>query len=225
MSADSLTQQAARQALLEAMRELQAMGLNLGATGNASVRLDTQAWLVTPTGVPPNDLRAEQLVSMDMHGGYSGAWQPSSEWRFHLDIYRQRPEVHAVVHTHSPYAAAVACHGHDVPAFHYMIAAFGGDTLRCAPYALFGSQALSQAALLALDQRHACLLANHGVIALGHDLKQALNRAQAVEALCQQYQLTCSMGQPKRLSGAQMAEGSERFGHSGQVPQPAGDNP
>ena len=225
MSADSLTQQAACQALLEAMRELQAMGLNLGATGNASVRLDTQAWLVTPTGVPPNDLRAEQLVPMDMHGGYSGAWQPSSEWRFHLDIYRQRPEVHAVVHTHSPYAAAVACHGHDVPAFHYMIAAFGGDTLRCAPYALFGSQALSQAALLALDQRHACLLANHGVIALGHDLKQALNRAQAVEALCQQYQLTCSMGQPKRLSGAQMAEVIERFGHYGQVPQPAGDNP
>ena len=210
----------ARQALVAAMQRLEALGLNVAATGNASVRL-SKGWLITPTGVAASALQAKQLVPMDMNGGFTGNWQPSSEWRFHLDIYRQRPEVQAVVHTHSPHATAVACHGHDVPAFHYMIAAFGGDTLRCAPYALFGTQALSQAALGALHQRHACLLANHGMIALGANLNQALQRAHAVEALCQQYQLACSMGTPKRLSGAQMAEVIQRFAHYGQ-PQPKG---
>jgi L-fuculose-phosphate aldolase len=130
--------------------------------------------------------------------------RPSSEWRFHLDILRHRADVDAVVHTHSTYATALAVHRRDIRPFHYMVAIGGGHDIRCAPYATFGSQELSDNALGALDGRRACLLAGHGVIATGHDLGGALQLAIQVEELARQYVAAISLGEPPELSPAEM---------------------
>jgi len=141
--------------------------------------------------------------------------RPSTEWRFHRDILRARPEIGAVVHTHSNAATAMSIHGRDIPAHHYMVAAAGGNSIRCAPYATFGSQALSDHAVAALQDRTACLLAHHGVIALGPDLARALWLANEVEVLAQQYLLAATLGAPPVLSDAQMAEVMDRFSQYG----------
>ena len=148
---------------------------------------------------------------MDGEGGHSAGQRPSSEWRFHRDIYRARPEAGAVVHAHAPYGTTLACLGRGIPAFHYMIAVAGGDTIRCAPYATFGSQALSDHALAALEGRRACLLANHGMIALGPDLAAAFDLAVEVEALAGQYWRALQIGAPRLLSADEMADVLEKF--------------
>ena len=196
--------------MLQGMLHLGELGLNRGTSGNLSVRCPA-GFLVTPTGVPPEELQAQSMVAMDFSGVVQGPGKPSSEWRFHCDILAARPEVGAVVHTHSRYATTLACLHRDVPAFHYMIAAAGGDSIRCAPYAIFGSQELSDIALRALDQRRACLLGNHGLIALGADLAAALALALEVESLCAQYWSALQLGEPHILSKAQMQAVLERF--------------
>jgi L-fuculose-phosphate aldolase len=137
--------------------------------------------------------------------------RPSSEWRFHRDILHSRPDVHAIVHTHSAAATAIAIHGRDIPAHHYMVAAAGGNSIRCAPYATFGSQALSDHAVAALQGRSACLLAHHGVIALGPDLARALWLAHEVEVLAKQYLLACQLGTPPVLPDEEMQIVVEKF--------------
>jgi L-fuculose-phosphate aldolase len=191
-------------------KRLSDLCLNRGATGNVSVR-NGDSWLVTPSGVPPEDLSAEAMVAMGFEGQVIGAGKPSSEWRFHRDILVARPEVGAIVHTHSRFATALACLHREIPAFHYMIAMAGGDSIRCAPYALFGTQDLSDHALRALNGRKACLLGNHGMIALGDDLTDALALAVEVESLCEQYWSALQLGQPQILSAEQMAEVIEKF--------------
>jgi L-fuculose-phosphate aldolase len=150
------------------------------------------------------DMTPSHMVQMQMDGTYPAHQKPSSEWRFHRDILQARPEINAVIHTHSMFATTVACMRKDVPPFHYMIAVAGGDTIRCAPYALFGSQALSDAALLALAERKACLLANHGMIALGRDLDDALAVAVEVENLCEQYWRLLQTGELHLLAEQEM---------------------
>ena len=205
-----------RLALTAVMQQLESAGLNQGAAGNASVRTP-EGMLITPTGVRPRDLAPAQHVAMDRNGEVIGhGMRPSSEWRFHRDIYRARATVNAVVHVHSPYATALACRRADIPAFHYMISIAGGDSIRCAPYALFGSQALSDAALLALAQRQACLLANHGLIALGENLQAAFDLTLAVEDLAHQYCLTLNCGDPVLLTNDEMRAVLERFQTYGQ---------
>lgn len=208
-----------RAEIVAVMRALKQAGLNHGAAGNVSARF-AGGFLVTPTGVPPDDLAAEQIVALDADGAPAEQrWRPSSEWRFHRDIYRARPEVNAVVHVHSTHATALACARRDIPAFHYMISTAGGDSVRCAPYALFGTQALSDAALGALEGRRACLLANHGMIALGASLAAALRLTIEVEALARQYCLTLQIGGPVVLSDEEMREVLERFKTYGQQPR------
>jgi L-fuculose-phosphate aldolase len=141
----------------------------------------------------------------------SNAKKPSSEWRFHRDILQSRTDVNAIVHTHSMFATTLACLHKDIPPFHYMIAVVGGDTIRCAPYALFGSQALSDNALTALIDRKACLLANHGMIALGKDLDDALAVTIEVENLCEQYWRALQLGEPHILSEAEMRDVFQQF--------------
>jgi len=167
--------------------------------------------LVTPSGVPARDLTAQGMVLLAANGDVAGAGRPSSEWRIHRDILALRPDLHAVVHVHSPFATTLACLGLEVPPFHYMIAAAGGSTIRCAPYALFGTQELSDHALAALQDRQACLLANHGMIAAGGDLERALALCVEVESLCEQYWRARQIGEPRLLSATQMAEVMERF--------------
>ena len=201
---------ASRRAIVEAARELDARGLNRGSSGNVSVRLG-ERFLVTPSGVPARELTPQALVLLAADGDVIGAGRPSTEWRFHRDILASRPDVHAVVHVHSPFATTLACLGLEIPPFHYMIAAAGGSTIRCAPYALFGTQALSDHALAALAGRRACLLANHGMIATGRDLDDALALCIEVESLCEQYWRARQIAEPRHLSDAQMAEVMEKF--------------
>lgn len=186
------------------------LGINQGTSGNVSVR-EGDGFLITPSGVPYDSLTPEAIVPMDLDGGYSGEWLPSSEWRMHHDLYKSCDDAQAIVHTHSNYATALSALRQDIPAFHYMIAVAGGTTLRCAEYATFGTQALSEAMLVAIEDRSACLLANHGVICFGPTLDKALWLAGEIESLCMQYFIACQAGTPALLSDAQMAEVLEKF--------------
>ncbi len=204
-----------RAALAAAARQSALLGLNKGASGNLSVRLG-EGFLVTPSGLANDTLEAGQMVDVDMAGQSSGRLKPSSEWRIHRDIYRARPDVTAVVHAHSTHAVSLACLRRGVPAFHYMVAAAGGKDIRCAAYATFGTQALSDAVLAALQDRNACLMANHGLVAVGASLESALSLAVEVEELCAQYWRASLMGEPVLLNEAEMNEVLERFRHYGQ---------
>ncbi len=171
--------------------------------------------LITPSGVPYPTLLPSELVELSLEGATNGRLRPSSEWRFHRDIYRARPEVGAVVHAHPPYATALASLRRDLPAFHYMIAVAGGSTIRCAPYATFGTQELSDYVLAALQGRKACLLANHGIVALGETAESAGELAVEVETLCEMYIHALQAGTPVVLSELEMAEVVARFADHG----------
>lgn len=199
-----------RESIVAACKQLETTGLNRGTTGNVSCR-EADHFLITPTGVPVDEITPSRIVAINFDGKVIGIGKPSSEWQFHADILRARPEINAVVHTHSPYATALACLRENLPPFHYMIAVAGGDSVRCAPYALFGSDTLSQYAVQALTGRKACLLANHGMITLGRDLDEAMAIAIELESLCQQYLIARQVGNPKLLSENEMQAVIERF--------------
>ena len=199
-----------RLALVEASLRLVELGLNRGASGNLSVRMG-EDFLITPSALPPESMKPEDMVLMDLSGHVLQGETPSSEWRFHRDILSNRKEIHAVVHVHSPFATTLACLGMEIPPFHYMIAAAGGKTIRCAPYALFGTQALSNHVLASLQERRACLLANHGMISVGSDLPGAMGLAIEVESLCEQYWRAIQVGEPRILTDAEMEEVMEKF--------------
>jgi L-fuculose-phosphate aldolase len=204
-----------REQLLKTSQKLVALGLNKGSAGNVSVR-STQGFLITPSGLPVDEMTPASMVQMRFDGSFETDKtqpniKPSSEWRFHCDILKNRPEINAVIHTHSMFATTLACLHKDIPPFHYMIAVVGGDTIRCAPYALFGSQALSDNALSALIDRKACLLANHGMIALGRDLDDALSVTVEVENLCEQYWRALQLGEPHILTEAEMRDVFQQF--------------
>ena len=192
--------------LLKTAQKLTELGLNKGTAGNCSVRFE-DGFLVTPSGMEVDSMTSRDMVFVNFNGVAEKGKKPSSEWRFHRDILASQSEVNAVVHTHSMFATTLACLHKDIPPFHYMIAVVGGDTIRCAPYALFGSQALSDNALNALQDRKACLLANHGMIALGRDLEDALAVTVEVENLCEQYWRILQLDtNPPLLSEAEMRE-------------------
>jgi len=206
-----LDESALRQQLVDTARASVRLGLNRGTSGNLSVRLPG-GFLITPTGIPYDALAGADLVHLDAHGvAAPGQLKPSSEWRFHCDIYAARPHVGAIVHTHSRNASALACQRRELPAFHYMVAAAGGDNVRCADYATFGTAELSAHALAALEDRHACLLANHGVIATGAQLTAALALAEEIESLASQYCAALATGMPVLLDAAEMARVLARF--------------
>ncbi len=187
---------------------MNASGLNQGTSGNISARY-ADHMLITPSGIPYDSLEPESISSMPIDGEYGtweGPFKPSSEWRFHLDIMRARPEVNAVVHTHSIYATTLAMARRDVPAAHYMVAIFGGDNVRCSEYATYGTKELSDYALQALADRNACLLANHGMLVTGPSLEKAMWLAQELETLCRQYYQALLIGGPVILSDENIAD-------------------
>ena len=204
-----------REHLIATARAMQAAGLNRGTAGNISVRCG-DGFLITPTGMPCDVLTADDIPLLARDGSSEGRRQPSSEWRFHRDLYAARPEAGAVLHAHSPFAVSLACLRREIPPFHYMIARFGGDTIRCADYAIFGSQDLSTAALQAMAGRRACLLANHGLLVAGSDLAEAFALAVELEELCEQYWRACQLGQPVLLDATEMATVLEKFAGYGQ---------
>ena len=204
-----------RTELIEACRAMNGLGINKGTSGNISVR-HGDGFLISPTGIPYDQLRPEHVVLMNWDASYEGDVLPSSEWRFHRDILQARSDLNAVVHTHSTHATSVSILGRDIPAIHYVIAAAGGERIRCAPYELFGTQELADRVVEALEGRRACLMAHHGVIAGHVNIAKALSLAVTVEELAHQYLLLLPNGEPPVLSSAQIAEVLEKFKTYGQ---------
>ncbi|MCX7896377.1 MAG: class II aldolase/adducin family protein [Rhodocyclaceae bacterium] len=208
--------------VLATARAMNEAHLNRGAAGNVSAR-HGDGFIITPTGMRYERSRPEDMVWV----GFDGATRrvadsataplrkPSSEWRFHRDLYLARPEAGAVLHAHAPFATALACQELEIPPFHYMIARFGGETVRCARYATFGTQELSDAVIAALFDRRACLMAHHGMVVFGGDLDEALQLAIEFEALCEQYWRVLQLGAPKLLSSAEMQRVLARFSEYG----------
>ena len=202
-----------RGAIVAQCRALSAAGLSPGTAGNISARLG-EAMLITPASVPYDLLRPEMVTLMPLNGEYgawSGSLKPSSEWRFHLDIMRARPDVGAIVHSHPPYCTALATLNRPILAAHYMIAQFGGSMIECTRYAPFGTKELSELAVAGLGERHAVLLGNHGAIAVGPDLDVATHRARELEALARVYYLAIAVGRPAILSDEEIGRIIERF--------------
>lgn len=207
-----------RQDIIDACLKMNALGINQGSAGNISVRVDG-GLLITPSGMAYDALTPDDMVFMEADGSVPpGQKNPSSEWRFHLDIANARGDAGAVVHTHAMFATTLACLHRDIPAFHYMVAVAGGDSIRCARYATFGTQALSDHALEALQDRRACLLANHGMIVLGENLASALSLAVEVETLAAQYWRVLQTGDPVLLSADEMQRVLEKFQTYGAQP-------
>jgi len=194
---------ALRESIIATARGMNALGVNRGKSGNVSARIDG-GFLITPSALPYDEMKAPDIVVIDVQGNPAGRRPPSSEWRFHRDIYATRPDVAAIVHTHSPFATTLACLDRGIPAFHYMIAVAGGTDIRCAPYATFGTQALSDHVIRALDGRTACLLAHHGMIAIGDSLQSALALAVEVESLAETYWRALQVGEPRILDSGEM---------------------
>lgn len=204
-----------RNAIIVTAQAMQACGLSHGRSGNLSQRV-ADGFLITPTGMASEDLQADQIVFMDLQGNSpAGQLKPSSEWYFHRDMYLERSEIAAIIHTHSTYATVLACHRKDIPPFHYMIAEIGGDSVRCAEYATFGTQQLSDNVVSAMQDRKACLMANHGMLAVGVNLQETLELAKQLEELAKQYVLASQLGEPVILSQQEMAIIVEKFKHYG----------
>ncbi|MEZ5830550.1 MAG: class II aldolase/adducin family protein [Dongiaceae bacterium] len=211
-----------RKGIIAACRAMNGLGINQGTSGNISARYGADM-LITPSGVPYDDLKPGDIAAMPIEGEY-GSWRgplnPSSEWRFHLDIMRSRPEVGSVVHTHSTYATTLAICGKEIPAIHYMVAAAGGPSIRVAPYATYGTKELSEHALAALKGRTCCLLRNHGVIATGANVKRALWLAVEIETLAKQYYLSLAVGDAQILPDDEIARVVEKFKNYGPKTKP-----
>ncbi len=194
---------ALRKEIISTCLAMERKGINQGTSGNVSARWQ-EGLLITPSGLPYETLSPEEIIYLEMDGTPHGPHSPSSEWRFHRDIMQARADVHAIVHAHPAYCTAHAILGREIPAVHYMIAAAGGSTIRCAPYATFGTDELSRGAVAALHGRWACLLANHGLIACGVSLGKALWLANEMEVLAKQYHLSLQLGTPVVLSDEEM---------------------
>jgi L-fuculose-phosphate aldolase len=207
-----------RAAIVEKARWMNASGLNQGTSGNISARYGDSI-LITPSGVPYDHMQPEMIATMPVQGEY-GAWsgpmKPSSEWRFHLDIARGRPDVGSVVHTHSTFCTAVAITRRSIPAVHYMMAAFGGMEIKCADYATFGTKQQSDNALKALEGCAACLLANHGMIATGNDLDRAMWLAVETETIAKQFYYATMLGKPVILGEPEIEDTRKAFANYGQ---------
>lgn len=204
---------AVRKAIIDGLLRMNANGMNQGTSGNISIR-HRDRMLISPSATPYESMKPDMIASMPIDGDY-GSWDgplvPSTEWRFHLDILRARPEMRSVVHLHSHYCTVLAIARKSIPACHYMMAAFGGYDVRCSGYARYGSKQLSELALEALDARTACLLANHGMIAIGETFEQAIWRAVELETIAKQYYHSLLIGGPVLLSEAEIDDTADGF--------------
>ncbi len=201
--------------VLATARAMNALGINRGSAGNVSVRCDG-GFIITPTGMSYDECAIDDMTKVGDGGTASGPRKPSSEWRFHSGIYAAYPNAGAIVHTHSSFATALACQQMGIPAFHYMVARFGGADVRCATYATFGSHELSESILSALQDRRACLMAHHGMVVYGDNLKHALALAIELETLAEQYWRVVQLGEAKLLSAAEMQRVITKFATYGQ---------
>ncbi len=204
------TERALREAIIDTCREMNAKGLNQGTSGNLSHRVDDGV-LITPSSVPYETMTADDIVTLRFDGTYHGRHRPSSEWRFHRDILAARPDVDVVLHNHATYATALSCHERGIPPFHYMTAIAGGHDIRVSAYACFGTQALSDEVLKALEDRSACLMGHHGLLTIAATLEKALWLAVEVETLAKMYVHALAIGEPPHLPPHEMDRVAEQM--------------
>ncbi len=204
-----------REQLVATMLKMEQMGLNQGTSGNVSVRCRDR-FLVSPSGIEPEKLTADMMVLLDEHGKFEGEFKPTSEWRMHTGLLMARPDVSAIVHCHSRFATTLACAHKTIPPLHYMTSVTGAGEILLAPYATFGSQALADGIAETLRGRLACLMANHGQIALGRSLEHALSIASEVETQASYYHGTLAIGGPEILPDDAIKEVLEKFKSYGQ---------
>jgi L-fuculose-phosphate aldolase len=209
-----------KEEVIKFAQKLNSTNLSPLRSGNVSIRAtnnNIEGFFITPSGIKYESLKETDIVFLELNKEYdflkifNSGLNPSSEWRFHQDIYLKKKEAKAIVHAHSPHATAVSAHGKTIPAFHYMIALAGGDDIKCAEYGTFGTKELSQNIIKALEKRKACLMSNHGQITFGQNLKQAFELAEEVENICHQYLNTIKLGEPKILSFAEMQKILEKI--------------
>jgi L-fuculose-phosphate aldolase len=217
-----MTDTAKRQEIISTLLAMTAQGINQGTSGNVSIR-DGEGFLITPSGMPYEEMRPDDIVWMDLDGRATGRRKPSSEWRFHRDILRARTDVGAVVHLHAMFCTTLSMLRRDIPAVHYMIAAAGGPTIPCTGYFTYGTQELADAVVQALTNRSACLMANHGMICVGADLRRAAWLALEVETLAAQYWRALQVGTPHVLPDDEIARVKDMFASYGLNAQPADD--
>ena len=205
-----------RNKIIEYSLKLNSTNLSPLRSGNISLRSEengVEGYLITPSGKKYETLKSEDIVFMSLKEeakDNTSLNKPSSEWRFHRDIYLNKRNAEAIVHAHSPHASAVSSHRKSIPPFHYMIALAGGDDIKCAEYATFGTKELSQNVIKALENRSACLMSNHGQVAFGKNLDQAFELAQEIENICHQYTIALKLGEPKILSLEEMKKVLEK---------------
>jgi L-fuculose-phosphate aldolase len=209
-----------RREIVAACRDMNRRGINQGTSGNISARVK-EGFLLTPSGMAYDEMKPSDIVLMHADASHVGKRKPSSEWRFHHALMKVRPEIGAVVHTHSMFATTLSCLGMEIPAVHYMIAAAGGDNIRCAPYATYGTQETADLAVKTLQGRNACLLANHGMIVVGPNLKKAMWLAVEVETLAAQYWRALQIGKPNILPKTEIDRVIDKFKTYGQAKEPA----
>ena len=212
-----MTTHLAREAVATLYQTLEQRGLIVGSAGNVSLR-QLDGMVITPSGGSPDVVAPGDMVAMTLDGAVSGDVTPSSEWPMHAAIYQAYPDAGCIVHTHADACTALACLNQELPPFHYMVLDFGGP-VRCAPYVTFGTPALAELAVAALDGRSGCLLANHGMIVFAADPKSALSRAVLLETLCRQYLMAKAAGEPRLLNEAELAAARERFRTYGPRPK------
>lgn len=210
-------ERALRESLIRTCLDMNRLGINRGTSGNVSLRHGA-GLLVTPTGIPYEEMTAEQIVQLDWEGNFSGDILPSSEWRIHRDVLRARPDLNALIHTHATAATTLSVMGRDIPPLHYLIAAAGGRDIRCAPYATFGTPELADSVLAAMRDRRACLMGHHGMLAGHVSLARALSLAVTVEEMATLYLNCLPFGEPPLLDDAEIATLLERFRGYGQQP-------
>ena len=211
-----------REDIIKFALKLNSTNLSPLRSGNVSIRStenNIEGFLLTPSGIKYETLKPEDVVFLSLKDKYddlkmfNSGLNPSSEWRFHQDIYLKKKEAKAIVHAHSPHATAVSTHGKSIPAFHYMVALAGGDDIKCAEYATFGTTELSTNIIKVLENRKACLMSNHGQLTVGTTIKQAFELAQEVENICHQYIIALKIGNPKILSSAEMNKILDKIKH------------
>ena len=205
-----------RRAMIATCIKMNESGINQGTSGNISVRID-EGFLITPSGVPYDEMKPQDIVLMHIDASHEGPRKPSTEWRFHRDIMEKKPEVGAVIHLHSMFCTSLSILRREIPAIHYMIAVSGGPTIPCVPYVTWGTQQLADYILGALENRHACLLANHGMVCIGPNLKKAAWLAVEIETLAAQYWRALQVGSPYILPDEEVAHVIEKFKSYGQV--------
>ena len=183
--------------IVNSLKYLKKKNLNIGSEGNISIRYK-DGFLISPSAIDPEKLKVNDIPFVDLNGNHFGSRAPSSEWRMHMLLYLKKSDVKAISHSHSFWSSSLSCLRKKIPSFHYMIAEFGGDDIKCAKYATFGTSSLAKNVLKALENRKGCLMENHGQLTIGETIEEAISLTESLEKLSKQF-FMCNLSKSVKL--------------------------